>query len=395
MSDKPTANLPQWDDYLQTLGGAKSLLDLLPDPNDAALRQDVYRLLMLGLSQGYLTTFVDANSPDFTPTVNSILSASSANPDFVYYQASITGAGEYLITGYRGSALFVHMDVAAGGLGVMDELGTSTDSFMLDDLDIAANGYFELLLSATKPASFTGNWRPLDPKAKALVIRQAAYDWGAGNEARLAIERIDIPVTPPVFDAQETSHRLQRLAAQPQRYAALWLKFMAGQRQKELYNRLELGNWGGLGGVDGQFYYQGLYRLQPGEALIIETDLPESCLYWNVQVSDRLWNSIDWVNRQSSLNGAQARLDSDGRFRAVIAQQDPGVPNWLDSGPHSEGAIMLRWTKASSGPEPRLRVVKLAELRQQLPADTPQVTSEQREKSLRQRRRDAQMRRRW
>ena len=104
---------------------------------------------------------------------------------------------------------------------------------------------------------------------------------------------------------------------------------------------------------------------------------------------------IDWLNRQGSLNGGQARLDADGRFRAVIAHDDPGVPNWLDPGGWSEGAIMLRWTEASSGPEPTLRAVPLTALRDHLPADTPTVDADARQESLRARRRGVQLRRRW
>ena len=92
---------------------------------------------------------------------------------------------------------------------------------------------------------------------------------------------------------------------------------------------------------------------------------------------------------------AQARLDGDGRFRAVIALDDPGVPNWLDPAGRNEGSLMLRWTGASSGPEPTLRIVPAAELRSHLPADTPLVTPEQRDEMIRNRRRGAQWRRRW
>jgi hypothetical protein len=117
--------------------------------------------------------------------------------------------------------------------------------------------------------------------------------------------------------------------------------------------------------------------------------------YWNVQLADPLWNSIDWLNRQGSLNGGQARLDADGRFRAVIALEDPGVPNWLDPGGWREGAIMLRWTEASSGPAPTLRLVALDALRGALPADTPLVSPDERQAVLRARRRGVQLRRRW
>ena len=95
------------------------------------------------------------------------------------------------------------------------------------------------------------------------------------------------------------------------------------------------------------------------------------------------------------LHGHQARIDADGRFRAVVAPRDPGVPNWLDTAGILHGAIQGRWNRASSAPQPTLTRVALEDVRNHLPADTPVVTSEERERVLRERRMGAQMRRKW
>lgn len=384
----------EWRDYLERLADADTLLGLLEHQDDPLLRQEACRLFFLSLSAGYLTTFADADLPDFVPAVNTVLNSSSANPDFVYGQATIDGSGQYLLSGERGDGLFVLLDIAAGGLSVMEELGPSLGTIDFDTLTLGENGTFSLLLSAERPVDWAGDWRPLDPRARSMTLRQASYDWGQGRDGRFAIERLDRPLPPPRLDAAEISRRLERLAGYPKRHAGMWLGYMAGLRRKGLINRFEHDDWAGRGGVAGQHYYQGQFRLEPGQALILETELPERVRYWNVQLTDPLWNAIDWLNRQSSLNGGQARLDADGRFRAVIALEDPGVPNWLDPGGWSEGSIMLRWTEASSGPEPSLRAVSLAGLREALPATQP-VTPEQRQTSLRQRRRGVQLRRRW
>lgn len=388
-------SLPDWNDYLARLGEADGLLELLADPNDPALRQAAYRLFFLGLAGGYLTTFADPNCPDFVPPVNTAFNASGTNPDFAYLQAAISGEGTYRFSGWRGEGLFVHGDIMAGSLGVMDEPGPSLCAFDLDEMRLGPDGAFDILISAERPAGHDGDWLPLDPKARAIVVRQASYDWGGHRDGRFAIERVDGPLRPPIFSAEEVARRLDRLAGHARRYAGRWLAHMKGQREKGLFNRFERDDWAGRGGAAGQVYYQGLFRIEPGQALILETELPEYALYWNVQLSDRLWNTIDWVNRQSSLNGGQARIDSDGRFRAVIALEDPGVPNWLDPGGEREGSIMLRWMRCSSGPEPSLTPVPLTELRSRLPADTPAVSAEARDQSLRARRRGAQLRRRW
>jgi hypothetical protein len=389
------AALAQWPDYLGTLASAGELVDLLPDPTDAQARQEVYRLLFLSLGTGFMTAFADPDHPDFVASVHTVFNASSTNPDFQYLQASVDGTGIYRITGDRGTALFVHGDIAAGGLGVMDELGPSVGQFDLDALHIQADGSFDILLSTERPSGQGGNWVRLDPRARTLVLRQASYDWGQDVDGRFTIERVDRPLNSPRPSASEIAHRLQRLAEYPKRYAALWLKHMAAMRSRGLINRFEVDDWAGRGGAAGQYYYQGLFELKPGEVLLLESDVPERCLYWNMQLSDPLWNAVDWLNRQSSLNARQTRLDGDGRLRAVIALQDPGIPNWLDPGGFDNGSIMIRWNRSSSGPLPTLKSVPASELRQHVPADTPEVTPAQRDETLRARRRGVQRRRRW
>jgi hypothetical protein len=166
-------------------------------------------------------------------------------------------------------------------------------------------------------------------------------------------------------------------------------------RTRGLVNRFEVDDWAGRGGTTGQYYYQGLFEVKAGEVLLLESEVPDRCLYWNVQLSDPLWNSVDWLNRQSSLNARQARLDNDGRLRAVIALDDPGVPNWLDTGGFDNGSVMIRWNRSSSGPVPTLLRLPAQELRRHLPSDTPTVTPQERDDALRARRRGVQWRRRW
>ena len=110
---------------------------------------------------------------------------------------------------------------------------------------------------------------------------------------------------------------------------------------------------------------------------------------------DDFWRSLEWVHRQSSLNGFTARLDGDGKFRAVIASQDPGVPNWLDTVGRKTGMIYGRWTNSTSDVAPTVTKVKVTDVRGHLPAATPAVTTLERDATIRLRRKGAQLRRRW
>lgn len=392
MSDRPVSD---WNDRLANFAGTQELLALLADPADPQAAAEAEQLFWMSLAAGWFTAFADPDFPDFVPAVNTHLNAVGTNPDFIYGSASIDGAGSYVLSGERGDGLFLFLDIAAGGLGAMETPGPSLGLLDFDNLQLDEQGCFSLLLCADRPDDWTGDWHRLDPTARSLSMRQASYDWGSEREARIAIDRVDKAHSPSRRSAADIAERLTALAAYPKRLSGMALGFIKSQRDKGLWNRLEHDDWAGQGGVQGQHYYQGLFRLEPGKVLLLETDLPDRVRYWNVQLSDMMWNSVDWMNRQSSLNGGQARIDSDGKFRAVIALEDPGVPNWLDPGGNSEGAIMLRWTESSSGPEPSLRLVDLADLRSQLPPELPAVSPEAREQQLRARRRGVQLRRRW
>ena len=151
-----------------------------------------------------------------------------------------------------------------------------------------------------------------------------------------------------------------------------------------------------MGGLPKQAYYDGIHEIDDDEALIIETALPKKCRYWQVLVADDRFCTVDWVNRQSSLNDAQAHIDSDGRFRAVISRLDPGVPNWLDKADYPWGIIQMRWNLASDYPDPTMTEGAVRRgARSTCPTDTPVVTPAERREQLRARREGAQLRRIW
>ena len=45
-------------------------------------------------------------------------------------------------------------------------------------------------------------------------------------------------------------------------------------------------------------------------------------------------------------------IDDDGVLRVVVAHDDPGVANWLDTAGHSAGPVILRCVRTESAPVP-------------------------------------------
>jgi hypothetical protein len=254
---------------------------------------------------------------------------------------------------------------------------------------------FDLLVSRERPAGHAGDWFELPAAATNVLVRSAAYDWVHERDPLLAIERLDVPATRPRASAEETAARLATLSVWLEKGPIRGYERFAALEAQNMRNKLMVHAYQSMGGALGQVYLEGLYDISEDEALILETEVPECCRYWGFLVTDDQFGTVDWMNRQSSLNGFQAKLDTDGRFRGVISLRDPGVPNWLDTGGYRYGIIQGRWNGCSSTPVPTIKKVKLADLRKSLPSDTPTVTPEARDAGLRERRMGAQFRRRW
>jgi hypothetical protein len=183
------------------------------------------------------------------------------------------------------------------------------------------------------------------------------------------------------------------MAKFPARKTKLYYAMQNGVKQRVGFNVFEPVRYPGA--LVKQVYWPACFQLEQDEALIIETELPARRPYWNIQLNDPYFNALEYVYRLSSTNGHYAKLSSDGKIRAVISLTDPGVPNWLDPAGYTEGGIYGRWYDCDSEPVPTIKRVKMAALRQHLPADTPSVTPKQRAEELRQRVRACQRRRRW
>lgn len=386
--------LLSWDEYVDLMRPAAGLIEQSWAPFDQRVRADLYRQLMMDLSLGYLVYFqADPNCPDFVPFLNSAYLL-QPNPDDTYFYAAVDGGGVYRLSGDRGSVHLLTLNVGWRMIGMVEEPGPR-----LAEYDLAAladgDGAIDILLSAERPDGYDGVWLEMSRDADFLLVRQRSYRWGQERDARLAIQRLDGTAPRAPFDAERTDTALRSTIAFAERLSRQWLAYLNRIRVTYPPNLFHFTGFTEFGGVAAQVYWEAIFELGEDEALILETALPDRHVYWNVQLNDTIWNTIDYVSRQSSLNGAQAGIDGDGRFRAVIAASDPGVPNWLDTSGYLLGTVVGRWYQCSDHPEPTLTRVKLSDVRAHLPSGTPHISPAERRTSLLERARGAQLRRRW
>jgi hypothetical protein len=382
-------------EFLTNLDGAVANLANTWRPDDPTYRADVYRQTMTSLSYSYFAYFhADAEHPDWAPLWNPVYTL-QPNPDDIYVQSPIRGDLTYRVSGNRGACKILSFTTQKAMSGTVDQMPQPSGHNEVDDTDLGLElgQDFEVIFSAERPAGYTGKWAKIDPEAGGMMVRYRSYDWLNETDPVLSIECLD-PVPPkPRLSPDQILRRIEEMAKFPARKTNLYYAMQNGVKERVGFNIFEPVRYPGA--LVKQVYWPACFQLDPDEALIIETDLPERRPYWNIQLNDPYFNALEYVYRLSSTNGHYAKVSSDGKFRAVIALTDPGVPNWLDPAGYTEGGIYGRWYDCDSEPTPMIKRVKLAELRNHLPADTPQVTPEERAEELRQRVRACQRRRRW
>ena len=381
--------------YLRALEGAVDNLQNTWRPDDPAYRADVYRQTMTSLSYAYFAYFhADAEHPDWAPLWNPVYTL-QPNPDDIYLQSPIRGDLTYRVSGNRGTCRILSFTTQKVLSGTVDQMPQPSGHNEVDstDLGLTPGEDFEVVFSAERPAGYTGKWAKIDREAGGMMLRFRSYDWANEVDPTLSIECLD-PVPPkPRLTPQQIIERIQEMAKFPARKTRLYYSMQNGVKQRVGFNVFEPVRYPGA--LVKQVYWPACFQLTEDEALIIETELPKKCPYWNIQLNDPYFNALEYVYRLSSSNGHYARLSSDGRYRAVISLVDPQVPNWLDPAGYTEGGIYGRWYDCDSEPVPKIRRVKLTQLRQHLPVDTPVVTAAERSEELRQRVRACQRRRRW
>ena len=110
-------------------------------------------------------------------------------------------------------------------------------------------------------------------------------------------------------------------------------------------------------------YAMAPYVLAPDEALVITSRWPD-CRFANICLWNRFLQTYDYANRPVSRNRANTTLNPDGTWTIIVAHEDPGHPNWLDTEGRPFGLVFWRYF-LPTGPidTPRAEVVPVDSLR--------------------------------
>ncbi|WP_368834192.1 hypothetical protein [Mycobacterium intracellulare] len=252
------------------------------------------------------------------------------NPDTLYFGTRVHANHDYVVTGRRGTTTDLSFQLL-GGEYTDDNVPVSQAAFDDRELQIAPDGSFEW------------RFRPTDPGQ--LVIREVYGDWAA-QRGTLAISRLDTAGTaPPPLSRETIEKRFATAGKQLVNRVKTWLQF-----PQWFYFNIPVNTMVAPrltpGGLATQYSSVGHYELRPDQALVITipvTDAP----YLGFQLGSLWYISLDYINHQTSLNNTQAQADPDGKVRIVVADQNPGVTNWVETLGHRKGILQFRWQRVS------------------------------------------------
>lgn len=286
------------------------------------------------------------------------------NPDVTYHFCVLDPGRTYRLHGRRGGASYLGLTFGSDIFGGNDRLGGTTAQYDLDSFDLPADGDFEVTLGGPATA---GNHVELPPDTAHLAIRETFHDRGTQQPASMAVDLLD-PVGPPRLDADSFARSLDRagnfmltivnMCLQTYEMTGLLVNQMAGA-SGESHAEKDQGEISGHSNAE-MHYVGGRFRLEPGKALEIRIPPVKSPFtYWGLTLLSPWLESYDYRYRTVSMNDRQASRDPDGGWTMVLADTDPGRPNWLDAGGRSEGMMLLRWVKVTDPPLPECHLVDL------------------------------------
>lgn len=354
-----------WDEFCDGLKAAGASIAMGGAPKDPQTQAEGYRYLTR-LLRGGLEAFLEFGDPAYPVlrrTVHETVKIGADNPDNAYYNAAVSAGYSYLITGNRGTVrrLSLHMQRGSyGSSGGLQPAGKIDGN----DLTLDAQGNFRVIASVNRPEENEGDWLPMTEDTTLFMVRQTFGNREEESEATVNIESIGKEIAPRELTPEFLDRALSQTAAFVAGTSAIFTRWAIGfkKHENELPEFDEKVSTN-LGGDPDIVYYHSYWRLDPGNALVIETEIPE-CDYWNFQLNNFWMESLDYRYHRIHINQSNAKLNDDGSVTLVVSPADPGHPNWLTTAGHTHGTMCFRWIKPKTEPpQPKTRVVPAGELK--------------------------------
>ena len=315
--------------------------------------------------------------PQFVLHTGTLFPWGAPNHDTVYKFAPVEDHCHYLISGRKGTESLSTVMVRKGGANVGRMHGAPLLDVDIADLPGGPSDEFEFMLSPSKPSDYAGAWFEMPSGATGLVSRHVT-ELPEQSDGTICVQRLDAGQASCFMKGDAARAHMDNLCG----FVSELNSFLIAHMQKlraNCLNQLVSERFREQGGIAKQLYFQGAWEIEPDEALIIESAMPSKVGYWSVQLLDAFFAGIDPVCHFTAYNGRQVEPDSDGHVRFVVSLEDPGIANWLEPAGWKQGGMMWRWHDADHYPQPIVRKVPVAKLKDELPRDVSMLEPGQRE----------------
>ena len=305
------------------------------------------------------------------------------SPDCQYHSAAIHGDYVYRLKGYRGTCAIFQATVYQGHACDLVGWKTITNVSSYDTPALASGNMIDAVLSRKKPENLGDRlWIELPEGPCELHVRQYYGDWETEEPADLALTVENQPFPAALLDRDSSEERFNRLVDLLRVHTDFYRAGVQGHLDADPSEFPEMII---PGAFEGTSYFNGHFKCNPDEAVIIDIDQP-TAPYWNMALFQMQYESGDWWARLSSYNLTQVRPEADGSVRFVASWSDPGVPNWLDCSGRIWHLVCFRFFKSISKMSgPRLKIIPFAELSKHICPDTPVVSAEERQDQMKRR----------
>ena len=334
------------DDLLAEMAALKERLSDHPDLADELSQLEMHRWIF-SIAQVALDCFVwaDVDAPRFVDIVGATKKWGGDNADAYYQHAPIGPGRSYRVSGWRGDAVYLSLTVYAGpDDGHYSEriVGSVNDG----DLSFDTDGRFSFWVAP----------EPLDDGPGIITTADSVVaitrDYVAEpRSARRTSWQIDCVDGARPYE-QSDDDQARRFRA-----ALTWVRDQAAI--------VPVGDFGLSNAIGDPYpvpketfgwaagdaaYAMGAFELEPDQKLVVRGRSPQ-CRFWNLCLWNPFLHTYAYDRDSVSINGEQVVHEPDGSFEIVIAEHDPGHPNWVSTQGHRSGRIWMRWFLPDQTPE--------------------------------------------
>lgn len=329
-------------------------------------RAEGYRLFLRYLTIGIdgSVQFGDPAFPAFyQATRDGVRKLAGDSPEQLYDKATVSADYDYEISGNMRETELIEFTLYSGALNNGSAkrrlIASLTDEHLVTDQD--GNFTVRLNKSAQGP-----NQLPMADDASSLLVRRYLRDPWKDRPRPLMIRRTSGTPTLPALTSDQMSQAIEKAADFALWNVRTWAKWVTQDRDGKVNRFAGFNDTGDIYTPAGHRYLSGYWRLQPGEALLIEF-VPPAGKYWSIVPMNFWMESLEWRFGNnvfaSSFRNAPCK---DGFVRLALAETNPNLPGvcWLETLGHSEGPVSFRLAR-HHGPMPQIecKVIPVAKAR--------------------------------